>query len=648
MTTLYYPNLFYARRRHPHIPLTVEIGHSSGFICQGSRCQRLPIHSSQYYNPRHQPNEPLIGIKCPQNQGAIRTYNRLKFLQDIRTLNSNARQPFGDVESEPARPPKRNRPHITIDMTDSKRPRQPCTGITGVSPHLGKAKNVNRQCTWLSCPDCCRAQRAATGNKCYTHESGSRAKAIPNTQPFLQTILENAEGSMHANVHTITPETAANPDLLGPAPPIHPLALSPSTMRTYHLNRSREEEAKREADAAAASCDRNISILLWTNATIEPIPFLFAPKLSKHYAISECEPLMMYLNATEPCWNKSLRVYNVKTDRWNITMVGTSIPMVTPLREALVTLPTVEPKDCHGMLELQTRLNPAPRTNIKHIVDSLRATPTRGSNASASPSPRSGSSHNSARQSPASDSPADTPNSIEFIVRVPSSSPSIDFPDTVNNHTAMAEPDTLPEHRGPIFQHNIFNKEPTTSLTAPGHHITRSSQAVIDLTENERASPKKQPNDSVIMVLPASDISPGCNDSSDNHAGSSPSPQPPNTTAPPTTGTKKKAPAGKRSTKSKRRTKDTGLWPTPSMPMRRLTEWHSIHVSTKGKQEVWEQFFSPEFKWNRTAMFRYIRWINEVTAERWEAWFKHCERNAVEAIFGTARLHFASELEAVG
>ncbi|EGG06801.1 uncharacterized protein MELLADRAFT_86203 [Melampsora larici-populina 98AG31] len=269
---LHYTKLIYERRINPQRPLKVELTQPTGFHCTGPCCRHCPTHSSQYYNPRHQPNKPLIGFRCPLDkaQGAFRTYSRIEYLQDICTLNDLQPQlcnsSKGTVQSSPLLViTKQHGNHLINNMEDPKRTRLPCAGIHDVRPHVGKGKPGNRKCTWQVCPDCCRPQRAATGTQCYTHESAERAKAsvVPNTQPFLDSVIESAAStSTQAAIDAqILPEIEVDQSqLLGPPPPLHPLALTPATMCIYHLNRSKKEEAKRAKEAAEASCDKNISI----------------------------------------------------------------------------------------------------------------------------------------------------------------------------------------------------------------------------------------------------------------------------------------------------------------------------------------------------------------------------------------------------
>ncbi|EGG00700.1 uncharacterized protein MELLADRAFT_93023 [Melampsora larici-populina 98AG31] len=323
ITRLYYHSLACARRIWPRSPLTVELNQPTGFHCEGPRCRSKPIHSSRYYNPKHQPNKPLIGLLCPleiNNKGAFQTYSRLEYLQDICTLNYKATLQESGTESSCSvqhnRLKRTNTP--TSNMPQVKRSRLPCSGIIDVSAHIGPGKAGNRQCTWAACPDCCRKQRESTGLKCHTHEMGERSKiVVHNTQPFLQSVIESA-GTSGVTQTSITnanpPAKVGGSDLLGPTPPVHPLVLSPLTMRAYHLNRSNKEEYRRAAEAAEASYDKNISISLWLKAESDPVQFLFASKALKNYAISECEPLMLYVKAEVPDWNQCLRVYDVKAD----------------------------------------------------------------------------------------------------------------------------------------------------------------------------------------------------------------------------------------------------------------------------------------------------------------------------------------------
>ncbi|KAH9818974.1 hypothetical protein DFH28DRAFT_1080314 [Melampsora americana] len=641
MTTnvvLHYPKLANQRRIDPQRPLTVATNSPTGFRCLGRLCCQKPIHSSYYYDPRNQPNEPLIGLKCPlfKDKDAIRTYKRLDYLQDICTLN-HARlllaAPNPQASSPSARGTKRNSnelANLTDPMFDLKRARLPCTGIVGVGPHQGKAKHANRQCPWQACTDCCRDQRVATGSKCHTHENGERAKKIaPNAQPFLNTVLETAiaEASISRN-----PQEIQEVDLLGPAPPVHPLALAPSTMRMYHLIRAKEEDATRAAEAADSSTDKNISISLWLKEDSDPISFLFALKSMKQYAISECDALMIFLKAHNPHWNSCLVVYDVRADRWNYTTVGTNIPMLTPLCEALVCLTGVDPKLCNGMHELQLRLAPAARTSVKAIVDSLRATPTKTKpapitqiSAIASPASGSGLSYNGGDYSP-----TPTPYSQRTILENPTSMGAyraLTPPSALIQHATPyeeAEDDEVISTQGPKFSHNILitnqsRKTPPVTLTT-----SKTISASLSDTNN--------PQDTWFSSSPAMSESEDGDDSTSvqetNHqettvGGAAPAPT-------------QEQPNVKKG--SKRRTKKTGLWPPPEMPMQRMIEWYVKHKSTKGKKAVWESFFSPEYQFEKTAMYRYIRWINSVTTERWQEWFQHCERNNLDAVFATAKL----------
>lgn len=43
--------------------LEVIVGNPSGFECTGPRCKRHRRHSAFYFEPQHQPNQPLIGLR---------------------------------------------------------------------------------------------------------------------------------------------------------------------------------------------------------------------------------------------------------------------------------------------------------------------------------------------------------------------------------------------------------------------------------------------------------------------------------------------------------------------------------------------------------------------------------------------------------
>ncbi|EGG09208.1 uncharacterized protein MELLADRAFT_96463 [Melampsora larici-populina 98AG31] len=654
-------------------PLTVALHQPTGFRCNGPSCRHRPIHSSQYYNPRHQPNKPLIGVSCPLapgGAGALRTYSRTEYLQDIRTLNAIPNETFAPLTSQSSSSPtarvnnKRDGEQLSNshnNMSDNKRPRVPCAGIPGVGPHLGKSKAINRLCTWEVCPGvrvltyqiCCRTQRGATGNKCYTHENAERSKPAPSTQPFLQTVSETAEISGFIPIPTSNNGRLNIPnddeaDLLGPPPPVHPLVLSPATMRTYHLNRSLEEEFKRAADAAEATCDRNISITLWIKEESEPMPFLFAPKMMKQYAISECEALVAFLSSHDPHWNKCLRVYDAKSDRWNYTLITTKIPMTSTLREGLVCLTTVEPKLCNGMVDLQSRLIPG-RTKIKAIVDSLRVTPTKPG--------APGTSFNSAsssisawNESTDQSTPTPTPaledevgkgkGKRAFLPTPHRQQPPITpiFDDYKHKVSAQMA------GRRPIFSHNILNDTHSPSPTSP-FRSQESDPPMIDLTDVRQLS-SSEIHDTEAMLSspppPTSAIPKPNHSAAAITAGS---------TAPSISLTLPTQPPGNAASlqerRSTRRTHKTGLWPALDTPMAKMTQWHAAHLTTKGKKGVWESFFSGTHKWNHSATFRYIRWMNEVTPERWAAWFEQCERNQQETTFEVARRDFSKELDAV-
>ncbi|EGG07576.1 uncharacterized protein MELLADRAFT_71608 [Melampsora larici-populina 98AG31] len=547
-------------------------------------------------------------------------------------------------------------------MTEPKRSRLPCAGIHGVSTHVGKGKPGNRKCTWQVCPDCCRPQRIATGTTCYTHETAERAKAtvVPNTQPFLKSVIEAAGSSgnlaspMESNMQES--ENVQSQSLLVPPPPMHPLALSRSTMRLYHLNRSNEEEAKRAEEAAEASCDKNISISLWLKADSDPIPFLFASKSMKHFAISECEPLMLFIKASEPHWNQCLRVYDVKADRWNVALVGTSIPMLTPIREALVCMTSVEPKLCCGLKELQERLVPTCML-LKHTLELLRATPAR----TPTPTKRGPSASNLARSSsvstessynctPHSSTPEFTPvqlgknkdlkdKSKRHTDRV-DKSPRIS-PQYSSNSSSGDEPNPFEEPqvvippRGPRFSRNIFN-EPKSNpeINSTQHANDNSLSPIIDLTDNLPTDSFQNGNLDGNSETISDQVDSGF------FQGSTPRqprpPQQPLDDQPDIVGVK-----------SKRRTRKTGLWPPPDMSMQVMIQWHLKHLTTKGKRQVWESFFSPPYMWDRTAMYRYIRWITIVTEARWEEWFAKCTREQVSPTFATAKFSFSGELAEV-
>ncbi|EGF97194.1 uncharacterized protein MELLADRAFT_87264 [Melampsora larici-populina 98AG31] len=556
-------------------------------------------------------------------------------------------------------------------MSNNKRLRQACTGINGGGPHLGKAKHANRQCTWHVCPVCCCTQREATGAKCYTHESGECAKVTPSTQPFLQTVLDTADERGLITQETTNGDSAIADvtvaDLLGPAPPVHPLVISSTAMCTYHLNRSKEDKARRATEAAEASCDRNISISLWMTAESEPIPFLFAPKSIKQYSISECEALMIFLQAQDPNWNKLLRVYDVKADRWNITLVGTSIPMTTPLREALVCLTNVDPKMCLGMAELQVRLVPAARTSLKSVVDSLRATPTPNSKRVSTSFVLSPSSHKSATMYSSSESsPTPQITYLGSIQRPGAGQMSSCYgkrqpPPTVIIHDEEATtleplphtPEPLPhkEARRPNFSRNILN-DISSSVPPCITHPTQTAQAnalydyMSDLPDIDEVFSNAQSTNQINSIStpnPDFNITEGATTEVPSPAaipaGLTPSPSPSPQPA---------ATAEVVASTSTRRSKNTGLWPPPDMPMRKMTQWHLAHTTKSGKREIWESFFSPAYKWDRTAMYRYIQWINKVSKDRWADWYEECEREQVEATSEAARKTFASELEAAG
>ncbi|KAH9809259.1 hypothetical protein DFH28DRAFT_905954 [Melampsora americana] len=653
MPTLHYPKLLYARRTDPQTPLTVAINQPTGFSCAGTRCKQRPIHSSHYYNPRYQPNKALIGLSCPfdpnpkENKGSIRTYKRLEFLQDICTLNNqqiDLVQPLtGPQATFPERPNKRQ---STDTMPDAKRSRVACAGIPGVGPHLGKYKTANRQCTWECCPECCRAQRIATGTKCYTHENGERAKKPPTLQPFLQTVRDTAEGSGLTQEEDILNDVTGS-DLGGSAPPVQPLQFSPSAVRTYHLNQTRDEEAKREAEAAEASCDRNISISLWLKEESDPLSFLFAPKSMKQYCISECEAMMLFLNATETQWNKCLWVYDVKGDRWNVTLVGTPIPMLTPIREALVCLMSVEPKSCYRMIELQSRLTPS-ATNMKGLIDSLRATPRTVAPTTCVPA----SAVSSSQSSVDTPSPSAPTTLATRKVKGGSFSSQLDLTSSfpAQPYINVSKDDDYDpvekerRERGPKFSHNIFNDPNTSSDHSPASSIIflnavdegTLEAGTFNTPRGQINSSNNSPGSSIVFLT---GVNEGTTDAGALDIGVRSSLHTPKDTKGVLEESKPKT----------RRTWKTGLWPPSDMPMQRLIEWHSAHTTGKGKKEVWERFFAPDYTFNKLAMFRYIRWINQMRTEEWEEWFKQCERDQIEPTFETAksRKHFGTQLDEV-
>ncbi|EGG05160.1 uncharacterized protein MELLADRAFT_88262 [Melampsora larici-populina 98AG31] len=616
---LHYPNLIYERRLHPHSQLQVENGQSTGFCCSGLSCRLKPIHSSKYYNPRHQPNKPLIGIKCPFQGGSIRTYNRLNFIQDIRTLN-HATHPSSDKpannqeqHSSPSvqRHKRINHHHNNKSMPDNKRARLPCAGIDGVVTHKGKSKHSNRQCQWQACTDCCQSQRDATGSKCHTHKSGERAKnVIPNTQPFLNTVIETAETSNigltpATNNHDSNSSSQINDaNLLGPAPPLHPLVLSPSTMRMYHLNRSNEEEAKRAVEEADARCDKNISISLWLKsykrllqAEDDPIPFMFASKSMKQFAISKCEALMIFLKTYDPHWNKLLRVYDARSDRWNFTLVETSIPMLNPLREALVCLSTVDPKLCQGLPPLQARLSPAVRSNIRATVDSLRATPiqTPNNNRIYTIQSSSGSATSSSSSYGSNNSP------MPVASKHRKTPPNADEPTPLLSITIHHGANTVEEPeievvavRGPKFSCNIFNEPPSPTPIPPVSKIISPSTGDV-VAANEDISFSSSP--------PSISEHPALRDSAPAASNQPHIPTAEAVTSAP-------GPVTKRRTET-----------TVAIQRHSHANYAAMVFKTQGH-------------------------AREVTPEKWEEFLKHCDRHNVAATFGTAKspIWFAKQL----
>lgn len=49
--------------------------------------------------------------------------------------------------------------------------------------------------------------------------------------------------------------------------------------------------------------------------------------------------------------------------------------------------------------------------------------------------------------------------------------------------------------------------------------------------------------------------------------------------------------------------------------MTKLLDWHQKHVSARGKKRIWLEHWAPEFEWERTSMFRQVRFINKVNLE---------------------------------
>ncbi|EGG03452.1 uncharacterized protein MELLADRAFT_72562 [Melampsora larici-populina 98AG31] len=324
--------------------------------------------------------------------------------------------------------------------------------------------------------------------------------------------------------------------------------------------------------------------------------------------------------------------------------------MTTPLREALVCLTNVEPKLCHGMAELQVCLVPAVRTSLKSVVDSLRATPTSNrvphspSLAFRSNSQGSSTTYNTTESSPSpeikylgrNESPGDGQTS-----RYQSRRGRRQTPPTV---VIEDKEDTPPKiaSRCPIFSHNILNDitspEPP-SIILPTRQANNFLDSMSDLPDVDGDEPHTSQNN--IRSTSISDLNrhegvntyvpPPAGNNEDITPDSSPLPLP--------------APTEDEAPNPKRRSKKTGLWPPSDMPMKTMTQWHLAHTSQTGKKEVWDSFFAPAYKWDRTAMFRYIRWINKVSKDRWADWYEQCERDQVEATFDAARKTFASELE---
>ncbi|KAH9812849.1 hypothetical protein DFH28DRAFT_1176329 [Melampsora americana] len=383
----------------------IKAGTLTGVICKSPKCVGQQPHSTIFYEPKKQPNAPLIGIRCPSRDWC-RTYfrsiytscltnhnqqfnqakkrKRQQHLQDAQLamdlhnmLNEDHADFAGFIPYTPSISNSHSllQPPMPTPTSQTSTERAGTRLISGAQCHghngktgKGHSGRRNNQCLIKACFECCR--QLNNFQDCQPHSAQAKAKGKAINAPTASTSATPEDPFQTPEILRIH-QARALPSTQGGGKSYEREVVQDNTFRKLALHQQAEERLVNEAIEKA---NNTITMVVWAAAASNPIECEIWREYIPHwprFALDQSEDLKELVERElGTISNQRLKVWSDAEQHWIGLRLSVFETYPNECRRILIKFPNVDGHKCKGMDEqiaLVNTFHHKVNLNIEHL-----------------------------------------------------------------------------------------------------------------------------------------------------------------------------------------------------------------------------------------------------------------------------------------
>ncbi|KAH9809810.1 hypothetical protein DFH28DRAFT_1132961 [Melampsora americana] len=386
----------------------IKAGTVTGVICKSPKCVGQKPHSTIFYEPKKQPNAPLIGIRCPSRDWC-RTYIRSIYSSCLTSHNQQFNQakkrkheqhlqdsqlamdlhnmlneddadvaafipftPSISISNTLLQPPM---PTPTSQISTERQPKAgtrlisggQCQGLNGKTGN-GHSGRRNNQCSIKACFECCRQLNKF--KDCQPHSAQAKAKGKATKAPTASTSRTPDEPFQTPDILR-TQQDRGLPMTQGCGRSYEREVDQDHTFRKLALH---QQAAERLANEAIEKANNTITMVVWASAATDPIECEiwreYIPNWPR-FALDQSEDLKdLVAHELGSISNQRLQVWSDAEQHWIGLRLSVFETYPDNCRRILIKFPNVDGAKCKQMDEqiaLVNTFNHKVNLNVEHL-----------------------------------------------------------------------------------------------------------------------------------------------------------------------------------------------------------------------------------------------------------------------------------------
>ncbi|KAH9821072.1 hypothetical protein DFH28DRAFT_1092808 [Melampsora americana] len=386
----------------------IKAGTLTGVICKSPKCVGQKPHSTIFYEPKKQPNAPLIGIRCPSRDWCrtyfrsiystcLTSYNQqfnqakkrkreqhLKDAQLAMDLHNMLNEDDADVAGFIPFTPSNSHSHTLLQppmptpTSQTSTERQPKAGTRLISGgqcqgHMGKtgkghSGRRNNQCSIKACFECCR--QLNNFKDCQPHSAQAKAKGKATKAPNAST-SRTPEEPFETTEILRTQQGRGLPLTQGSGRSYEREVDQDNTFRKLALH---QQAAERLANEAIEKANNTITMVVWASATSDPVECEIWREYIPHwprFALDQSEDLKeLVARELGTISNQRLKVWSDAEQHWIGLRLSVFETYPDDCRRILIKFPNVDGAKCKQINEqiaLVNTFNHKVDLNVEHL-----------------------------------------------------------------------------------------------------------------------------------------------------------------------------------------------------------------------------------------------------------------------------------------